>query len=85
LDEPLANLDVESREYLKSSILTFSHQKTVLVITHQLSDLDWTDEIVVLDRGSVIEQGTWKSLLYTKSQFQAMLALQRRIIPVDQA
>ena len=63
LDEATASLDVESERYIQKSIENLIKNKTVLCIAHRLSTLNIMDEILVMDKGQIIEHGTHKDLI----------------------
>jgi thiol reductant ABC exporter CydC subunit len=56
LDEPGEHLDVETADALMTDLLSATEDRTTLIITHRASGLDEVDEIVVLDRGRIIER-----------------------------
>jgi ATP-binding cassette, subfamily C, bacterial CydC len=58
LDEPTAHLDPASRRALTRDLLAATAGRSVLLITHDLDGLNQVDEIIVLDRGRVIDRGT---------------------------
>jgi ABC-type multidrug transport system fused ATPase/permease subunit len=63
LDEPTAHLDPPARRALTRDLLAVTHGRTTRLITHDLDGLDEVDEIVVLDRGRVVQRGTHRELL----------------------
>jgi len=63
LDEATASLDVESERFIQKSIANLIKNKTVLCIAHRLSTLNIMDEILVMDKGQIIEHGTHKDLI----------------------
>ncbi|MGA8031992.1 MAG: ATP-binding cassette domain-containing protein, partial [Casimicrobiaceae bacterium] len=64
LDEPTEGLDPQTERALVESIETLMAGRSVLVITHKLAYLgDRVDEVLVLERGSVVERGTHAELL----------------------
>ncbi|MDN3549601.1 peptidase domain-containing ABC transporter [Mucilaginibacter aquaedulcis] len=68
LDEATSSLDSTSEKYVQKMIeLLKAEHKTVIVITHRSSTLNNADNIVVLDKGIVIEQGSHKLLNYSLS------------------
>jgi len=62
LDEPTAHLDEQNRRSLMADLLTATQGRGLLLITHQLADLEQLDEIVVLVDGKVAERGTHRQL-----------------------
>jgi ATP-binding cassette subfamily C protein CydC len=73
LDEPTAGLDQAGRAALMADLLTVTAGRTTLLITHDMAGLDQLDEIVVLDRGRVVERGSPDELQAAGGQFRAML------------
>ena len=76
LDEATSSLDTESEHGIIKNIEEFSKGKTLIMIAHRLSTLKGVDRIYVLDKGRVVEQGTWKELLNSKGVFSSMVKLQ---------
>ena len=62
LDEPTAGLDPISEHRVMDSLLRIYSGRTMVVITHRLVAMDRFDEIVVLDKGRVVERGTHAEL-----------------------
>jgi ABC-type multidrug transport system fused ATPase/permease subunit len=58
LDEPTANLDPLTEKAVLETLWELMERRTTLMITHRLVGLDRFDEILVLDRGRIIETGT---------------------------
>ncbi|MGN8070663.1 peptidase domain-containing ABC transporter [Mucilaginibacter sp. SG564] len=68
LDEATSSLDSVSEKYVQKMIeMLKEEQKTVIVITHRSSTLNNADNIIVLDKGVVVEQGSHKKLNYSLS------------------
>ena len=63
LDEATSALDSESELHIQKALDNLWHDKTVIAIAHRLSTLRHMDRIVVMDSGSIIEDGTHKELL----------------------
>jgi ATP-binding cassette subfamily B protein len=63
LDEATAHLDSESEAAVQRALDTALEGRTSLVIAHRLSTVRGADQIVVLDRGRVVQQGTHEELL----------------------
>ena len=72
LDEPTAHLDSAGRLSLAADLLAVTAGRAVLLITHDLDGLDQVDEIIVLDRGRVIERGTHDELAAGDGLYQRM-------------
>ena len=63
LDEATSSLDNISERVVQEAIENISHHTTVLVIAHRLTTVQKADQIIVLDHGQVMEQGTHEDLL----------------------
>jgi len=70
LDEPAAHLDPDSRRALTADLLQATEGRAVLFITHERDALDQVDQIVVLDRGRVTEQGSHQQLRHAGGPYQ---------------
>ena len=73
LDEPTAHLDPASRRALTADLLHATEGRSVLLITHECEALDQVDQIVVLDRGRVVEQGSHQQLRHAGGHYQRIL------------
>jgi len=72
LDEPTEGLDTLTERKLMQALERKTRGRTLLLITHRLVDLHWMDQIVMLDKGQVIAQGSHEELL-TKNERYAQL------------
>lgn len=77
LDEATASLDVENETKIQEALSHLLKGKTVLVIAHRMRTIAGADHIVVLENGTVKEQGTPDELMHTGGMYQRMSALQR--------
>ena len=78
LDEATASLDPENEVLIQHAIDELVKNKTVLVIAHRLQSVMNADEILVLDDGRIIEQGTHRSLLAAGGRYAALWENQQR-------
>ncbi|MFJ5774719.1 thiol reductant ABC exporter subunit CydD [Streptomyces sp. NPDC093094] len=62
LDEPTEHLDLPTADALTADLLAATEGRTVLLITHRLAGLTDVDEVVVLDRGRVVQRGGFAEL-----------------------
>ncbi len=76
LDEATSALDSESEVYIQKSLAKLMKGKTVIAIAHRLSTLKNMDEIVVLQKGKIVEQGSQAELLKKKGVFHHLYQLQ---------
>jgi ATP-binding cassette subfamily C protein CydC len=72
LDEPTEGLDTITERKVMRALKMKTTGKTLLLITHRLTDLPWMDHIVMLDKGRVIAQGTHAELLENNTRYAAM-------------
>ena len=63
LDEPSANLDLVTERAMLKALEPLAAGRTTLIITHRLIGLEAADEILVLDRGRIVERGRQRALL----------------------
>ena len=63
LDEATSALDSEAEQHIQVALDNLTSNRTTLVIAHRLSTIEKADQIVVLDHGRVVEQGTHRELL----------------------
>jgi len=78
LDEATSNLDTESEQLIQASIEELLRDRTTFIIAHRLSTVAHADQIVVLDRGSIVEQGTHEELMRLGRRYAEMVERQRR-------
>ncbi|WP_399139179.1 thiol reductant ABC exporter subunit CydD [Streptomyces sp. NBUA17] len=62
LDEPAEHLDLPTADALTADLLAATEGRTTLLITHRLAGLRAVDEVVVLDRGRVVQRGPYAEL-----------------------
>jgi len=72
LDEPAEHLEPSAADALMSDLLAVTEGHAALLITHRLSALERVDEIVVLERGVVVERGTHAALLGAGGRYAAL-------------
>jgi ABC-type multidrug transport system fused ATPase/permease subunit len=85
LDEPTANLDALTERAVMEQILNLMVGRTTLLITHRLVGMQAMDEILVLDRGRVVERGTHTQLLAQGGLYRRMWDLQNQLLVESQA
>lgn len=76
LDEATSSLDSESEQLIQKSINALQKKKTIIIIAHRLSTIHNADQIIVLEKGGVIESGTHGELIEKKGRYDAFLSLQ---------
>ena len=75
-DEATSSLDTKTEQEIQKSLNNISKGKTVLMIAHRLSTVINADNIFVMDKGKVIEEGTHSELLRLGGQYASMWARQ---------
>jgi len=73
LDEATAHLDLASDRQIRDTISNLMQDTTTLVITHRVSSIADVDQILVLDEGTIVEQGTPAELMKPGTAFQDLL------------
>lgn len=69
LDEPLEGLDQVTRKALHRDLMEYVKDKTCLYITHQLEGLEQMDRILFMDKGQIVEDGTYEELITLRGHF----------------
>lgn len=77
LDEPAEHLDLPTADALTADLLAATEGRTTVLITHRLTGLAAVDEIVVLDRGRVVQRGSYAELAEADGPFRRTLARER--------
>ncbi|THH39913.1 ABC transporter ATP-binding protein [Neolewinella litorea] len=76
LDEATSALDSESERLVQEALQRLMANRTALVIAHRLSTIQNADQIIVLDRGRIIERGTHGELLERGGAYRKLVELQ---------
>lgn len=76
LDEATSALDAESEHWVQRAIANLVRDRTTIVIAHRLSTVRRADNIVVMEAGQIIEQGTHTELLARGGQYQRLYEMQ---------
>ncbi|XP_034548436.1 ATP-binding cassette sub-family B member 9 [Notolabrus celidotus] len=81
LDEATSALDAESEHIVLENLNRSMQECTVLVIAHRLSTLEKADNIIVIDKGHVAEQGSHNQLMASRGLYHKLV--QRQILGID--
>ncbi len=71
-DEATSSLDGITEKMIMEAIHDFSGQKTIIMIAHRLKTVKKCDQIFFIDKGSVVDKGTYEKLIETNKQFKNM-------------
>jgi subfamily B ATP-binding cassette protein MsbA len=83
LDEATSALDTESERLVQEAIDRLLAGRTVFVIAHRLSTVIHADQILVLDRGRIVERGTHQELLGHRGHYFRLYSMQFRDEPIE--
>jgi ATP-binding cassette subfamily B protein len=76
LDEATSSIDTESEQLIEKAIETLIQGRTSIVIAHRLSTIRKADQILVLERGKIIEKGTHQHLMEQGGFYKALNEMQ---------
>ena len=76
LDEATANIDTETESLIQDSLNKMKSIGTMLVVAHRLSTIQHSDNIIVLQQGTIVEQGSHQELLHKKGLYFKLYQLQ---------
>ena len=78
-DEATSNLDNESESLIQESLKKLMNGRTTFVIAHRLSTIRQADQILVIEEGTIVEEGTHNKLLAKKGRYYNLHKYQARI------
>lgn len=76
LDEATSALDTESERLVQEALFNLMKQRTTLVIAHRLSTIIHADEIIVMQKGEIVERGSHHDLLARAGYYRKLYELQ---------
>ena len=79
LDEATANIDSETEEEIQNALEKMRKNRTTLAIAHRLSTIQNADQILVLNKGEIVERGTHDELIRLGGIYNNMYQLQNRV------
>ena len=82
LDEATSSVDSETEELIQESIEKMMHGRTSIVIAHRLSTIQKADQILVLNKGEIVETGTHQSLLEKGGYYTQLHQMQLKMTAI---
>lgn len=83
LDEPTASLDAIATEQIKNSLDAIKEGRTVVMISHSLSQILDSDKIYVMKKGKVVEEGTHDQLIHLNGTYKEIFDASARSLNLD--
>lgn len=77
LDEATASIDTETEAVIQKALEVLKKGRTTFIIAHRLSTIKNADQILVLDRGEIVERGNHEELMERKGRYYQMYQLQQ--------
>ena len=76
LDEATSSLDRRNENEIQNSLKKLSNGKTCLIIAHRLSTIVSSNQIIILDKGRIVEHGTHEELLKSSERYRSLMGSQ---------
>jgi len=76
LDEATSALDTESEKLVQDALTNLMKNRTCIVVAHRLSTIQHANQIIVLEQGSIVEQGTHAELTAKNGTYKKLCDLQ---------
>jgi len=78
LDEPTAAIDAQAEADIFEHFRQHTHNKMVILISHRFSTVRMADQVIVMDSGRIIEEGSHEQLLQLNGRYAHLFNLQAR-------
>ena len=79
-DEPTAHMDAATERKTLDTIWSLAGERSLLMITHRLMDMEKMDQILVMQQGRIAERGTHKELMGKNGLYARMVNQQRQVL-----
>ena len=83
LDEATSSVDVETERYIQEGLSNLIKKRTTLIIAHRLSTIREADQIVFLEKGKIVEQGTHENLIEKGGKYSSFYDYQENLITLE--
>lgn len=83
LDEPTASLDAISTEQIKNSMDAIKKDRTVVIISHSISQIIDSNSIYVMKKGRIVESGTHEELYLNEGEYKSIFDAMARSLNID--
>ena len=80
LDEATSSIDTETEQILQQATDTLTANRTSIVIAHRLSTIQNADQILVMEKGEIVEQGTHQELLAMQGNYHKLYQMQFKMV-----
>ena len=77
LDEATANIDGETEQSIKDALITLRSGRTTIAVAHRLSTIQDADQILVMDKGQIVQRGTHSELLNQAGHYRDLYLSQQ--------
>jgi len=78
LDEATASIDPENEHYIQAAISELTKGKTIITIAHRLATIENADQILVVDHGEIVENGTHKELIKEDGIYKKFVEIRKK-------
>ena len=78
LDEATASIDPENEHLIQQAISELTIGKTVIVIAHRLATIEHADQILVVDKGQVVQKGTHQQLVQQEGLYRRFITIREQ-------
>ena len=83
LDDSTSAIDSATEDKIQEAISNILKNRTTILITHRLSQIRWSDLIIVLKRGEIVAEGTHEELLISSEEYRKIF-VKRFDVSLDQ-
>ena len=78
LDEATASIDPENEHLIQQAISELTRGKTIIIIAHRLATIENADQILVLDDGRIVQQGTHAQLVREEGRYRRFVEIREQ-------